>query len=86
MIIPLYKGKCKSYRDIILLRVVGKIWARILVDRVRRVTGVCLTMSKGTLERGKGCVDQIFTLNQVGEKAREKKRSVYQCFIDLEKA
>ena len=32
------------------------------------------------------CVDQIFTLKQVGEKAREKKRRVYVDFIDLEKA
>ena len=32
------------------------------------------------------CVDQIFTLKQIGEKAREKKRRVYVGFIDLEKA
>ena len=36
-------------------------------------------MSKGALEQGE-CVKQI------GEKAREKKRSVYVCFIDLKKA
>ena len=35
---------------------------------------------------GSGCVDQIFTLKQIGEKAREKKRRVYVGFIDLEKA
>ena len=28
------------------------------------------------------CVDQIFTLKQIDEKAREKKRRVYECFID----
>ena len=44
VIVPLYKGKgnrteCKNYRGISLLSVVGKIYARILVDRVRRVTG-----------------------------------------------
>ena len=42
VILPLYKGKrerteCKNYRGISLLIVVGKIYARILVDRVRRV-------------------------------------------------
>ena len=31
-------------------------------------------------------VNQIFTLKVIGEKAREKKRRVYVCFIDLEKA
>ena len=34
---------------------------------------------------GKGCVDPIFTLNQIGEKAREKKRRVYVIFVGLEK-
>ena len=43
MIVSLYKGKgekteCK-YRGISFLSVVGKIYAGILVDRVRRVTG-----------------------------------------------
>ena len=32
-----------------------------------------------------GCVDRIFTLNKIGEKAREKKRRVYVGFIYLEK-
>ena len=35
---------------------------------------------------GRGCVDQIFTLKHIGEKAREKKCRVYVGFIDLEKA
>ena len=44
VIIPLYKGKgerteCKNYRGISLLSFVGKIYAGILADRVRRVTG-----------------------------------------------
>ena len=44
MIVPLYNGKgerteCKNYRGISLLTVVGKIYARTLVDRIHRVTG-----------------------------------------------
>ena len=44
VIVPLYKGKgekleCKNCRGISLLSVVGKIYAEVLVDRVRRVTG-----------------------------------------------
>ena len=35
---------------------------------------------------GTGCVDQIFTLKQIDEKAREKKCRVCVGFIDLEKA
>ena len=32
------------------------------------------------------CVDQIFTLKQIGENVQEKKCRVYVDFIDLEKA
>ena len=65
IIVPLYKGKGEkteynNYRGITFLNVVGKIYAGILVDRVRRVTGSL---------RGERCVDQIFTLKQIGEKA-----------------
>ena len=34
----------------------------------------------------RGCVDQIFLLNPIGERAREKKRRMYVRFMDLEKA
>ena len=82
VIVPLYKGKeerteCKNYRGITLLSVVGKIYAGILVDRVRRVTGGLIDDEQGSFREGRGCVDQIFTLNQISEKAREKKRKVY---------
>ena len=33
-----------------------------------------------------GCVDQVFTLRQVMEKAVEKRRELFVAFIDLEKA
>ena len=60
---------------------VGKIYAGILVDRVRRVTGGLADHEQGGFRAASGCVDQIFTLKQIGEKAR-----VYVGFINLEKA
>ena len=35
---------------------------------------------------GRGCVDQIFTIKQIGDKAREKKGRVCVGFMNLEKA
>ena len=32
-------------------------------------------MNRGGFRSGKGCVDLIFTLNKLGDKAREKKQS-----------
>ena len=43
-------------------------------------------MSKGVSEQGGCCVDQIFTLKQIVEKAQEKKWRVYVGFMDLKKA
>ena len=40
---------------------------------------------QGGFRAGRECVDQIFTLKQIGKKAREKKLRVYVSFIDLEK-
>ena len=71
VIVPLYKGigertEFKNYRGISLLNVVGKIYVRILVDRVRRVTGVLIEDEKRGVRAGRGCVDQILTLKQIG--------------------
>ena len=65
------------YRSDSLLNVVGKIYAGILLGRVRRVTGGLIDD-----EQGGGCVDQIFTLKQIGE----KNIRVYVGIMDLEKA
>ena len=40
---------------------------------------------QGGFKAERGCVGRIFTLKQIGEKPREKKRKVYVGFIDLEK-
>ena len=75
VIIPLYKGKgkerteCSNYRGISLLIDVGKIYAGILVDIVRKVTEGLIDDEQGGFRARRGCVDQIFTLKQIGEKA-----------------
>ena len=64
----------------------GKIYAGILVHRIHRVTGGLTDDEQGGLRAGRSCVDQIFTIKHIGEKAREKKRIVYMGSIDLVKA
>ena len=70
MIIPLYKNKrnrteCRNYTGISLLIVVGKIFASILVDRIRRVTGGLIDDEQWSFRAGRGYVNQIFTLQQI---------------------
>ena len=60
VIVPLYKGKeerteSSNYRGISLLSVVGKKYARILVDRVRKVTEGLIGDIQGGFREGRGC-------------------------------
>ena len=48
------------------------------------MTGGLIDDVQGGFREGRGCVDQIFTLNQISE-VREKKQRVYMGFIDLER-
>ena len=86
VIVPLYKGKgerteCQNYR----VKYGCKNICGVL-SRFCRVTWGLIDDEQGGFRAGRGCVDQIFKLKQIGEKAREKKRTVYVGFIDLEKA
>ena len=90
-LVPIYKGKgdkriCGNYRGKSLLSVVGKVYGRIPDDRVKRITKDLVGEEQGGFREGRGCVDQVFTLRMLGEKRREKKKDLYVCFVDLEKA
>ena len=54
------------------MSVVRKIYAGILVERVRRVIEGLIGKEQGAFRSGRGCVDQIFTLKQMIEKMREE--------------
>ena len=67
VIVLLYKAKrerteCKNYRGISLLSVIGKIYAGILVGRVRRVTGSLILDQQGGFRAGRGvCRSDLHT-------------------------
>jgi hypothetical protein len=90
-IVPLFKGKgdklkCENYRGISLLSNVGKVYGRVLIDRVVAVSEERLGEEQGGFRRGRGCVDQIFGLRQIIEKKLEKQKEAFVAFLDLEKA
>ena len=52
-----------------MLSMVGKIYARILIDGVHRVmTGSLIDDEQGGFRAGRVCAFQIFTLKQISEK------------------
>ena len=91
MIVSLYKGKgdvyeCSNLRGISLLSVVGKVYGRGLINRIRdRTEGVISEVQSG-FRKGRGCTDQTFAVRQICEKYVRKGRDVYFAFLDLEKA
>ncbi|KAK3893161.1 hypothetical protein Pcinc_003002 [Petrolisthes cinctipes] len=91
IIVPLYKGKgskdeCGSYRGISLLSVPGKVYGKVLTERLMEVTGNKVSEEQGGFRKGRGCVDQIFALKSIVEKYIGKGKKLYAAFMDLEKA
>ena len=81
-IVPLYKGKgdkyeCGNYRGISLLSVIGKLYGRILIERISDVTECAIGEEQCGFRKGRGCVDQVFAVRQVCEKAIERGKEVY---------
>ena len=88
--VPLYKGKrdvyeCSKFRGI-SLSVVGKVYGRLLINRIRDKTENVIVEVQGGFRRGRGCTDEIFIVRQICEKYLGKGKDVYFAFLDLEKA
>ena len=69
----LYKGKgdkceCSNSRSISSLSVVGKLFGRVLIKRVRAGTGCANRGGAMCVKQGRGCMDQVFAVRQVCEK------------------
>ena len=75
VIVPIPKKgdltRCDNWRGISLLDVAGKVFARILQDRLQAVAEEILPESQCGFRKGRGCVDMIFAARQLVEKSRE---------------
>ena len=58
---------CDNWRGINLLDVVGKLFGRILQDRLQLIAEKVLPESQCGFRKGRGCVDMIFTARQLFE-------------------
>ena len=92
ILVSLFKGKgekaiCDNFRGITLLEAVGKVLARLLLNRL--MEDICPTIipeSQSGFRSGKGTVDMIFSARQIQEKCTEQQVPLYQVFVDLTKA
>ena len=88
--IPVYKKGahdiCDNFRGIALLSVPGKVLCRIIYNGLKERAELMLRENQRGFQEGRGCVDQVYNLRVLMEKAREFHSPLYLCFIDLKKA
>ena len=90
-IVPLCKGKgdkceCSNSRGISLLSVVGKLFGRVLIKRVKAGTECAIGEEQSGFRQGRGCMDLVFALRQVCEMYLPNGKDVFWAYTDLEKA
>ena len=89
IIIPIHKkgcrAECGNYRGISLLSVLGKVYVRIVSDRVKLLIDELVMDEQGGFRAGRGCIDQVFAVRQVIEKVIKKDKVVYAAFVELQK-
>ena len=90
LIVPIPKkgdlSICDNWRGISLLDVGGKLFAKTIQSRLQDVAEEVLPDSQCGFRRGRGCVDMIFCVRQMIEKAVEHNTKIFMLFIDLRKA
>ena len=77
-IVPLYKGKgdkCECSNSS-LWSVVGKLFGRVLIKRVRAGTECAIGEEQCGFGQGRGCMDQVFAVRQVCEKYLQMERCI----------
>ncbi|BHF85149.1 hypothetical protein SprV_1002831000 [Sparganum proliferum] len=91
-IVRLYKRKrnrqiCDNHRGISLLNIAGKIFARILLNRLNNhLEQGLLPESQCGFRRHRGTTDMILAARQLQEKCQEMRTHLYSTFVDLTKA
>ena len=90
VIVPLpKKGNLEirdNWRGISLLSVPGKVFGRIIADRVQKLAETMIDETQCGFRKMRGCNDMVFVARQLQEKAREQQCSLNICFFNIKKA
>ena len=90
LVTPIYKKGDKldpaNYRAISLLSIPGKVFCKILLDRMKQKAEEALSESQFGFRPGRGTVDAIFIVRQLIEKAKEHRVQLHFNFVDFKAA
>ena len=88
-VVPIFKGKgdiwnCICYRAVKLFEHGMKVVERVLEKRLGIIVSVGEMQFSFMPERG--TIDAVFILRRMQEEYHTKEKTLYMCFVDLEKA
>ena len=78
------KGKCSNERGITLASNIGKVYERIINERVKKEVTITKAQTGG--KTGYSTVDHLIVLKQTREEIRAKGQTAYMIFLDVQKA
>ena len=79
-------SSCSNYRGITLLSIPGKVFNRVLLNRMKNAVDPLLRDQQAGFRANRSCTDQIATLRIILEQSLEWNSPLYVNFIDYEKA
>ena len=79
-------ANCNNWRGITLLSVPGKVFSSILIQRLQTELDLTLREEQAGFRPKRSCCDQIYTLRNIIEQAREFNFLLAINFIDFKKA
>ena len=86
-IVPLLKKgdnqQCKNYRGISLLSIVGKVFMKVIQQRLQKRREQLAREEQAGFRPGRGCCDQIFALRQLLEERIRCGKRLIAVFIDF---
>jgi hypothetical protein len=77
---------CNNWSGITLMSTPGKVFSRILLNRIQIAVDATLRENQAGFRKGRSCLEQIFTLRNIIEQSSEYQREITINFIDLKKA
>jgi len=91
IIIPLYKGKgsrsdCCNYRGITLLSVPGKVFAHVILARIRPTLLSYRRPQQSGFTPGRSTCDRIATLRNIAQRRQDYGRPTFAAYVDLRAA
>ena len=80
------RQECENYRDITLLFCPGKLFARVLLPRMKNLLLAKRRNEQSGYTPGRSTVDRMFTSFTLLQTRREYNRSLWIAYVDLKRA